>query len=116
MLLTLLCFKRRVEKMETLELWDKKDYWRFQNRCVLVKEFEVPDMYPEFDPGPPEDCPFPEYWSADVEVFFIDTEEGTCKKMSFDMMKDFYKYVHGMKDRKRYWRIMKYIEYSERNK
>lgn len=99
--------------MQTFELWDKKNYWRFQDQCILVKEFEIPEMYPEFAPGPPDDYPFPEYWNTAVEVFFINTEDGTCKKMSFAMMNDFYKYVHGMRDRKRYWRIMKYVEHCE---
>lgn len=98
--------------MIAIELFDKRDPWRFQDSCILIKETQYPEMYPEFAPGPPDDDLFPEYWNTAVDVYLVQTEKETCVRLSSTMMRDFYKYVHGMMNRKHYWRIMKYLEHK----
>jgi hypothetical protein len=95
-------------------LEDKKDSFRFLHRVILFKWCEIPDMYPEYSPGPSDDDPFPDFYNTGIEVFIVDTENNTCKELSVMAMQKFYRYIHGRRDRITYHRVMKYLTHCQK--
>jgi len=76
----------------------------------LIEEIPIPSMCPEYEPGPPEDCKFPEFWSVSVDVFMVDTYNKKVSLVGPKAMRNVYKYIVGRNDRMYFWRVMKYLE------
>lgn len=79
---------------------------------IMIEETHYPSMCPEFDPGPPEDEPFPEYWNCQVEAFIVDTESGKVSMVSPSTMRTCYKYISGRRERIAYWHALRYLEHQ----
>lgn len=93
-----------------IELIQLKDY---SNKCILVQTTYNEPMCAEFDPGPDENDPFPEYYNSSIEVKFVDLENNSVEELDSKKMKEFYKQITGRKARISYFYLMKYITHSE---
>ena len=91
-----------------MELYQITDF-----KAVIINTVECGSMCEEFDPGPSENDPFPEYYNCSVEVRLIDTRNGTVSNLDYKGMKELYKKLVGKSLRISYWRDMKYIKYCE---
>lgn len=80
---------------------------------VIIEYTSIPSMCKEFDPGPDEDDPFPEYYDTNIIVFLMDPHSHTVVEAGYQTMKQLYKYVEGRRDRIEFWRIMKYKQLME---
>jgi len=81
--------------------------------AVLINTVEYGSMCAEFDPGPSDDDPFPEYYNCAVSVKLINDRKGTMTELDYAGMKELYKKIETKSLRISYWRNMKYIDYTE---
>ena len=97
--------------MELYPIWKKG----FGPDCyVIIESLPIPSMCAEFDPGPPEDHPYPEYWDATLQVAIVDIHEGKCTEVKkSSQLRELYRFVEGRSERIQFWRTMKYLEYCE---
>jgi hypothetical protein len=77
---------------------------------IIIEEIPIPSMCPEYDPGPPADCEFPEYWEVSVTVAFVDIHANVSRKIGYTEMHENYKWIQGRSERIAYWRCMKYMK------
>ena len=78
---------------------------------VLIEYTQIPEMYPEFAPGPEPDDPWGDFWNTAITVFLMDPHAHTVSEIGFRSMQQMYKYIEGRRQRIAYWRVMKYLEH-----
>lgn len=100
---------------ETFPVFKEKNVFN-PDLYVLIEYIPIPSMCPEFDPGPSEDDPFPEFYETAVTVFLIDPNAHTVSEIGHKAMKQMYRYIGGRRERISYWRVMKYFEYCHKEK
>ena len=80
---------------------------------VIIEAIPVPSMCPEYDPGPPEDFPYPEFWDTGLKVVEVDIHDNKCAEIGAKRMRELYSKVTGRSERISYWRTLKYMEWEE---
>ena len=97
-----------------MELHPIFDRTRWEPACyVIIEMVPIPSMCPEYEPGPPDDFPFPEFWDSSVTVAEVDIHTGICAQIGAKRMRELYAKVKGKNERISYWRTLKYLEWEE---
>lgn len=88
-----------------------KDSWG-PSCYVIIEVIPIPSMCPEFEPPPPDDFPFPEFWSDSVTVAKVDIHEKKCETIEPEEMRKLYSGVRGRRERIAFWHVLKYMEWE----
>jgi len=98
---------------ELIPVVEKSGHYKGDNLgYFLIEETEIPDLYPEFDPGP-KDGKEAMFYNKRVDVFFVQTftnEKPLISEVGWLFMKEYYSKIQGRNERIYFWQVMKHLE------
>lgn len=83
---------------------------------VMIEETPIPEMYPEFAPGPKNEEEA-RFWHVAVSVYHIyfKGSKPHIEEVDYKWMNANYKHIHGRTDRIYYWQVMGHMKVFDRD-